>query len=222
VQITILTLFPEFFSEIFKSSIIGKAVSSGLVTINAVNFRKFATDKHKSVDDRPYGGGKGMILRVDILEKAINSVRINSSKKQFTEKVILLDPAGMKYTQETAKSYTKIDHIILICGHYEGFDFRINNYVDEIISIGDYVLTCGEIPAMIITDSVTRLIKGVLPKDATTDESHYIKNVLEAPQYTRPPLYKKLKVPDVLLSGNHKFISNWRKEQSEKRSKKVV
>ncbi len=215
--ITILTLFPDIFNDIFSSSIIGRALKRGLVKINLVNIRDFATDKHKSVDDKPYGGGPGMIMRVDILERAITS-----SKRQIKEKVILLDPAGKKFNQKKARSYTKLEHLILVCGHYEGVDARIHHFIDESISIGEYILTGGEIPAMVITDAVIRLLPNVLSKkEATIMESYTEEAMLEAPQYTRPPVYKGLKVPSILLSGNHKEIAEWRRKQSLIRSKKT-
>jgi len=224
VTITILTLFPEVFSDIFSSSIIGKAVKKKLVKINPVNIRNFATDKHKSVDDRPYGGGLGMIMRVDVLEKAIAFSKLKSQNPNLKvrEKIILLDPTGKIFNQAKAREYATLDHLILVCGHYEGVDARIHHFIDESISIGKYVLTGGEIPAMVITDAVTRLLPGVLSKkEATINESYTVDYLLEAPQYTRPSSYKGLKVPPVLLSGNHKEIAEWNKKQSLIRSKRT-
>lgn len=207
MRISILTLFPEMFIGPFNQSIIKKAQEKNLVEINLVNIRDFATDTHKTVDDRPYGGGVGMILKVDILQKALSS--------QGKGHRILLSPKGKRYTQVDAKRLSREKHLILICGHYEGVDARIENYVDEIISIGDYVLTGGEIPAMAVTDAVTRLIPGVLKKEATQNES-FQQALLEYPQYTRPEAFRGQKVPEILLSGNHAQIANWRKAQQRK------
>jgi tRNA (guanine37-N1)-methyltransferase len=212
VEITILTLFPDIFQPLIHSSIIGRAIKKNLVKINTVNIREFSSDKHRSVDDRPFGGGTGMILRVDIVEKALFSAKKKTVKNNINEKVILLEPSGVLYKQAKAREYAKYDHLIIICGHYEGIDSRIEKFCDEKLSIGEYVLTGGEIPAMVITDSVVRLIPEVLPKDATIFESFTEKNLLEAPHYTRPEEYKGLKVPKVLLSGNHKLIETWKKK----------
>jgi len=214
--ITILTLFPEIFTPVFSSSIIGRAQKKGLVKIRLINIRDFATDKHKSVDDKPYGGGVGMVMRVDVLEKAIafSKVKSQKSKVKNKEKIILLDPKGETFNQRKARGLAKLDHLILVCGHYEGIDARIDNFVDEKISIGSYILTGGEIPAMAVTDAVVRLIPGVLTrKDATLYESFGNGNYLEEPHFTRPPVYKGLKVPAVLMSGNHQKIANWRKSK---------
>jgi len=220
VTITILTLFPQVFTDIFSSSILNRAQKKGLVKINLVDIRDFATDKHKSVDDAPYGGGPGMIMRVDILEKAIAFSKIKNQKSKIKERIILLDPAGKRFNQAKAREYAKLDHLILVCGHYEGVDVRISHFVDESISIGEYVLTGGEIPAMVIADSVIRLIPQVLTKkEATIKESYSVGHLLEAPQYTRPRVYKGYKVPAVLTSGNHQKIENWQDRQSILRSK---
>lgn len=213
MTITILTLFPEVFTNIFTSSILGRALQEGLLKINIVNIRDFATDKHKSVDDKPYGGGTGMLLRVDIIFRAIQATK----KKKVKEKVILLDPKGKKFNQKKASNFSKLQHLILICGHYEGVDYRVKNFTDESISIGDYILTGGEIPAMVVADCVTRLIRGVLSKKAAiTDESFSRNNYYEAPQFTRPLIFKGLTVPKILLSGNHQKIKEWKEEHATK------
>lgn len=212
MKIDILTLFPEQFAGVFEHSIIRRAKEKGLVEINLVNLRDFATDKYKSVDDKPYGGGAGMILRVDIIGNAIGELRNEKSK------VILLDAGGKKYNQQTAEKLAKDDHLIIICGHYEGVDHRVHEYLaDEVISIGNYVLSGGEIPAMVIVDSIVRLLPGVLgnpqslqEESFTVDAQRYSSKEAEYPQYTRPEEYKGWKVPEVLLSGNHKKISMWR------------
>lgn len=229
VLISILTLFPEIFVPFFSASIIGRAQKNNLVKIDLINIRDFAFDRHKTVDDKPYGGGTGMILRVDVVEKAIRSARLTKSfwealatpesdsgqarmtKNNFKEKVILLDPKGKQFNQLKARSFSKLDHLILVCGHYEGIDERISHFVDEKISIGDYVLTGGELPAMVISDSVIRLIPKVLSRNtAVLNESFGEGNYLEEPQYTRPPYYKRFGVPKILLSGNHLEIQKWR------------
>lgn len=213
MTITILTLFPEVFVDIFASSIIGRAQKKSFLKIQAVNIRDFATDKHKSVDDRPYGGGAGMLLRVDIIHRAIQAVKV----KNIKEKVILFDPKGKKFNQKTALSFSKLQHLILVCGHYEGVDYRVKNFIDGSISIGDYILTGGEIPAMAIADCVTRLIPGVLSKkESIMDESFSRNNYYEAPQYTRPLIFKGLKVPKILLSGNHRKIKEWKDKHTTK------
>ncbi len=198
----------------FSESILKKAQAKNLVKINLVNIRDFGLGPHKSVDDTPYGGGKGMILRVDVLEKTIKSV----SKNKKGEKIILLSPQGKTYNQKKAKEYSKLNHLILICGHYEGVDERVSKFVDEKISIGDFVVTGGEIPAMLITDSVIRLLKGVLKDGVTSSES--FPDLLEYPQYTKPQNYKKLEVPKILLSGNHGKIEEFRTKESLKMTKK--
>jgi len=211
--ITIVTLFPEMFKGPFAHSIIKNAIEKNLVTINYVNIRDFGIGKHKIVDDKPYGGGKGMIIRVDVLEKAIEKARKLSDSADENRKVILLEPVGVTFNQKKAAQLSKLKHLILICGHYEGFDGRIRKYVDEVISIGDFISTGGEIPAMLITDSIVRLIKGVLPKNVTNEES-FSRKTLEYPQYTRPEIYNNLKVPNILLSGDHKKILDWRQKQA--------
>lgn len=232
--ISILTLFPEVFSHIFSSSIIGRAQKKGLVEIKFINIRDFGIGKQREVDDKPYGGGAGMVMRVDVVERAIASAKCNNvtmksrlngihdaviahssqtaSGQCNNEKVILLDPKGKTFDQSKARSFSKLDHLILVCGHYEGVDERISNFIDEKISIGEYILTGGEIPAMVIVDATIRLLKGVLiKKEATIDESFTKERELESPAYTRPKIYKSYEVPPVLLSGNHQKIKEWRK-----------
>lgn len=207
MQIDILTLFPDMFKGPFDASIIKRAESRGLIKVAVHDLRKWGETDRRNVDDRPYGGGPGMLLRVDILDKALQELKSKKSK------IILLDATGERYTQQKAVELSKIDHLILIAGHYEGVDHRVHEHlVDEVISIGDYVLTGGEIPAMVITDSVIRLLPGVLGKDESSfDESHNEPGYLEYPQYTRPEVYRDWKVPKILLSGNHAEINKWRK-----------
>ncbi len=203
----------------FNESMILAAKKKGLVKIKTHDLRKWAIDKRGSVDDRTYSGGKGMLLRVDVIDKALRKVTRNwlGLFKKKNMRVILLDAAGVKFTQKKAKEFSKFENLVLIAGHYEGVDHRIHEHlVDEIISIGDYVLTGGEIPAMVLVDSIVRLIPGVLDEEATQIESHSQKGILEYPQYTRPEEYKDWSVPKVLLSGNHKEIEKWRKENSMK------
>lgn len=211
MKIDILTLFPEFFQNLNSYSIIGRAIGENIIDLNCINIRDFSKDKHKRVDDYPFGGGPGMIMKPEPIFEAINSVKNENSK------VIYLSPQGKKLNQKMANSLSKESHLILLCGHYEGIDNRIiENFVDEEISIGDYVLTGGEIPALVLIDCITRLIPGTLKSDESfIDESHY-NEWLEYPQYTRPREFNGLKVPDVLLEGNHRKINEWRKYQSIK------
>jgi len=209
MKIDVLTLFPEFISSILDWSIIGRACEENKVEINGINIRDFSKNKHKKVDDYPFGGGAGMVMKPEPIFDAINSVKTPNSK------VIYLSPQGKILNQDLANNLSKESHLILLCGHYEGIDNRIiENYIDEEISIGDFVLTGGEIPAMIMIDSVVRLLPGVLRSDESfVDESHY-NGLLEYPQYTRPREFNGHKVPDILLSGNHYKIKAWRKEES--------
>lgn len=215
MKISILTLFPEMFAGPFNYSIIKNAIKKKFVEINFINIRDFGIGRHKIVDDKPYGGGRGMILRADVLEKAIEKAKIIGCAKQ---KVVLLDPAGKTFNQKKAIELSRLSHLIFVCGHYEGIDERVKKFVDEVISIGDFVTTGGEIPTMLIVDSVIRLIKNVLPKNVVDEESFSNsiggKVYLEHPQYTRPKTFKKLIVPKILLSGNHKAIRKWKEEKA--------
>ena len=263
------------FSGPFKESIIKRAVEKKLIEINLVNLRDFGLGSHELVDDKPYGGGVGMVMRVDIVERAISEIIlrqairpelrpraqafgsedfdgelsrtaqarrddaklcrsiINHKSEIINQKVVLLDPAGRVFNQKKAKQFSRLDHLILVCGHYEGIDARIEKFVDEVISIGDYILTGGEIPAMVVVDSVVRLLPGVLVKPEAVKIESFSKLasqgetlrgwqalVLEYPQYTRPEEYKGFKVPKILLSGNHREIEKWRQNQAILRTKK--
>lgn len=208
----VITLFPQSFDSILTTSILSRAQKKGLVKFNFINPRNFTTDGYHTVDDKPYGGGAGMVMKVEPIVKALESINGKPYK-------ILLSASGKKYTQKTAQKLTTHNSIALICGHYEGVDARVEKFVDEIESIGDYVLTGGEIPAMVIIDSVTRLIPGVISTKSPKEES-FSGDLLEAPQYTRPENFRGAKVPKVLLSGNHRQIEKWRKVQSVKRTKK--
>lgn len=215
MKIDILTLFPEMFKGPFDESIVKRAQEKSLVEIKIYNLRKWAKDKHKTVDDRPFGGGVGMVLMIEPIYDALKELRKKESK------VILLTPQGKVFNQKLASNFSKEKHLIFICGHYEGVDERIREYlIDEEISIGDYVLTGGELPAMVVVDTIIRLIPGVLKKEeATKDESFSVKT-LEFPQYTRPANFKGWKVPGILLSGDHKKIAAWRKKKAIERTKK--
>ncbi len=210
MQIDILTAFPDMFSAL-DFSIPKRAKDKSLVTINIHDLRKWSTDNYKSIDDRPYGGGPGMILRVDLIDNALASLKSQNPNP----KVILLDAGGKKFDQAKAVDLSKEEYLIFICGHYEGVDHRVHEHLaDEVISIGDYVLSGGEIPAMVIIDSVIRLIPGVLGnEESLTEESHTLDGA-EYPQYTRPEDYKGWKVPEILLGGNHKLINAWRKKKN--------
>lgn len=225
MKISILTLFPEMFTGPFDVSIIKRAQEKKLVEIELINIRDFGIGSHQMVDDTPYGGGIGMVLRVDVLREAIESTKINFSKQTDTEKlqqkVILMSASGKPYKQATAKHFSQLDHLIIICGHYEGVDERIMHYIDEEISIGDFVLTGGELPAMVIADSVTRLLEGAITKGAVEDESFSQPERLEYPHYTKPSSYDGQDVPEVLLSGNHKKIADWRNERSLEKTNRV-
>lgn len=218
MKISILTLFPQMFKGPFDYSIVKNSIDKKLVIFDFVNIRDFGIGKHKVVDDKPYGGGRGMILKVDVLEKAINNTKEKklSSKNQ---RVVLLDPRGKTFNQKKAKEFSVLSHLILVCGHYEAVDSRIDYFVDEKISIGDFIATGGEIPAMLIVDAVVRLIKGSLKQEATNIES--FSPCLEYPQYTRPKVYKNYSVPGILLSGNHKKIGEWRKAIALQYTKKL-
>lgn len=211
MKITILTLFPEMFLGPFDHSIVKRAVDRRIVKIKLVNIRKFGIGKHKIVDDRPFGGGPGMILRADILLKAVESVRDKKLKKS-QEKVFLTSAHGKTFNYQEAKKLSGLKHLILIAGHYEGVDERIKEFIDGELSVGDFILTGGEIPAMLITDAVVRLLKGSIRDGAAETESFF--SFLEHPHYTQPRVFRKHKVPEVLLSGNHKEIEKWRKEKS--------
>ncbi len=209
MRFDILTLFPSMF-DILNESILGRAQEKNLIDINVVNIRDFSKDKHNKVDDTPYGGGAGMVMRADVVYDCYNSVKTDDSK------VIYLSPQGKTLNQDKVKELSKEKHLILLCGHYEGIDQRvIEKIVDEEISIGDYVLTGGELPAMVLVDSVSRYVEGVLNKESIQEES-FTNDLLEYPQYTRPEVFLGEKVPEVLLTGHHQNIEKWRKEQAIK------
>jgi len=220
MKIDIITLFPKLFESVFSESLIARAQKQKIAAITIHNLRDWSTDKHKTVDDKPFGGGPGMVLKVDVVDRALRDLPAGHK--------ILLTPQGKPFSQPLAKKLAQQKQLILICGHYEGFDERIRDLVDEEISIGDYVLTGGEIPSMAIVDSIVRLIPGVLEKpDATNFESFskslnpsQSKSLLEYPQYTHPEDFRGLKVPSVLLSGDHGEIEKWRNEKALEITKK--
>ena len=208
MKFDVLTLFPEMF-ETMKQSVIGRAIEKGLLEINLINIRDFSKDKHKKVDDTVYGGGAGMLMKPDVVYDAFKSVESEKSK------VIYLSPQGKKLCQSKVEELAKHEHLILLCGHYEGIDQRvIDKIVDEEISIGDYVLTGGEIPAMVLIDSVSRYIDGVITGESTSEESFSGEGLLEYPQYTRPEEFEGMKVPEVLQSGHHENINKWRRKEA--------
>lgn len=208
MKIDILTLFPEMFGEVFGQSIVKRAIEKQKLEINLHNLRDYSTDSYKSVDDRPYGGGAGMVMRVDVIDRAIEALRTPEAV------IVVTDAGGEKYSQRTAEKLAALKHLIIVCGHYEGIDHRVHEHLaNRIISIGNYVLSGGEIPAMVIVDSVARLIPNVLGNaESLTEESHNNDGETEYPQYTRPEEYKGWKVPEILLSGDHKKIKKWRDE----------
>lgn len=209
MKIDILTLFPKMFDGFLTESIIKRAIEKKIVDIQIHNIRDYSLSKNKQVDDYPYGGGAGMVLMCEPIFRAIEAL------KQESTQVIMLTPSGTTYQQKTAYSLSQQKHLILLCGHYEGFDERIKTIVDMEISIGDYVLTGGELPAMVITDSITRLLDGVINKESLESES-FTNDLLDYPVYTKPAEFRGLKVPEVLLSGHHANINKWRKEMQFK------
>lgn len=208
MKFDVLTLFPEMF-ETLKESIIGKALERKIIEINTINIRDFSKNKHKKVDDTPYGGGAGMVMMPDVVYDSYMSIQHKENAK-----VIYLSPKGKVLNQQKIEELSKQEHLILLCGHYEGIDQRVlDEIVDEEISIGDYVLTGGELPAMVLIDSVSRYVEGVLNKESVSEES-FTNGLLEYPQYTRPEIFLNKKVPEILLSGHHENIKKWRREQS--------
>ncbi len=227
--IKIITIFPEIFTSYFNESIIKRAQSKGAITIEIQDLREFTSDKHHTVDDTPYGGGAGMVMKIEPIYAALQKLtkqslfgKLKNLVSKPKRKIVLLSAKGKTWTQSTAANYSDLDELILICGRYEGVDDRILHFIDEEVSIGDYVLTGGELGAMVMVDSITRLLPGVLGNEAShQDESHSEEGILEYPQYTKPPVFKadgkELAVPEVLLSGNHQAINDWRK--SNRKSK---
>lgn len=213
LKITVLTLFPEMFAPL-QESMLKRAQEAGLIQINLVNFRDYATSKHKNVDDVPYGGGAGMLLKPEPIYAAIRDL----PQVSVGRRVLLMSPQGEIFHQEKAKQWSTQKELVFICGHYEGFDERIRGVADEEASLGDYVLTGGELAAMVMIDAVARLIPGVLGEDASAEEDSHSSGLLEYPQYTRPADFEGQSVPDVLLSGHHAMIRRWRRKESLRRT----
>ena len=207
MKISVLTIFPESFESFLATPVVRRAVDKGLAEIDIVDIREYAGGSFRHIDDSPYGGGPGMVMRCQPILEALAAV---SSEKSHT---VMLSPKGQRYDQKCAHRFADMEHIVLLCGHYEGIDARVEPYFDQQISLGDYILTGGELTAQVIVDSVVRLLKGALRDTATTDESHE-NGLLEYPQYTQPAVYNGVAVPQVLLSGNHKAIEDWRRTQA--------
>ncbi|SDD95335.1 tRNA (guanine37-N1)-methyltransferase [Paenibacillus sp. UNCCL117] len=213
MRIDVLTLFPAMFDGVFHSSILGKAQEKGLVELNTVNFRDYANNKHNTVDDYPYGGGGGMVLKAEPIFSAVEDIR--PADEQAKPRVILMCPQGEPFSQKKAEELSGERHLIFVCGHYEGYDERIREYlVTDELSIGDYVLTGGELPAMVVIDSVVRLLPGVLGNETSAVTDSFSTGLLEYPHYTRPAKFRDWDVPEVLISGNHAHIDQWRRKQS--------
>lgn len=214
MRIDMVTIFPEMFSGPFGDSITKRAVDNGILDIHFTNFRDYTEDKHHHVDDTPFGGGAGMVIKPEPMYKAVRDVLARTSEYAGSRRVLIMDPSGPTFTQNKAKELAGYDQLVFICGHYEGFDARIYKLADEAVSIGDFILTGGELPAMVITDAVSRMLPGVLgaPDSAPTDS--FYEGLLEFPQYTRPREFEGMEVPEVLLSGNHAKIRQWRRQQS--------
>ena len=216
MKIDVLTLFPRMFEGPMGESIIGKAVNKGLLDINISNFRDYSDNKHQTVDDYPYGGGAGMLLKVQPIYDNIKA--IEEAAPETKKREILLDPAGKQFDQKMAEEFSQEEHLVFICGHYEGYDERIRSLVTDEVSLGDYVLTGGELGAMVMIDATVRLLPDVLGNQTSAQTDSYSTGLLEHPQYTRPAEYKGMKVPEVLTNGNHKLIEEWQLKESLRRT----
>ncbi len=214
MHIDILTLFPEFFASPLNQSILKRAVAGGIIQVDFINLRDFAFDRHKITDDRPFGGGPGMVLKIEPLAEAIQWAR----KNRPNLRVILLSPQGRLFKQHLAVELAALENLLLICGHYEGVDDRVQHYIDDEISLGDFILTGGEIPALVILDAVTRLLPGSLGDEDSAQEDSFKDNLLKGPQYTRPREFCGFSVPEILLSGDHQRIAHWRRQESVRRT----
>lgn len=217
MRFDIITIFPEMCEGVFASSILKRAVEAGILSANFINFRDFAFDKHKKVDDIPFGGGSGMVLKPEPLFLAIEHIKSESNIEN--SRTLLMDPGGEKFSQKKAIELSKYEQLIFICGHYEGFDERIRSLADESLSIGDYVLTGGELPAMVIADAVARMLPKVLGSSESPVTDSFYEGILGYPTYTRPREFRGMTVPDVLVSGDHGKIKKWRREEALKRTK---
>lgn len=216
MKIDVLTLFPKMFEGPMGESIIGKAVAKGLLDISVSNFREYSDNKHQTVDDYPYGGGAGMLLKVQPIYDNLKA--IDEADPTVKKRVILLDPAGKQFNQAMAEEFSQEEHLVFICGHYEGYDERIRTLVTDEVSLGDYVLTGGELGAMVMIDATVRLLPDVLGNQTSAQTDSYSTGLLEHPQYTRPAEFKGMKVPDVLANGNHKLIEEWQLKESLRRT----
>lgn len=210
----ILTLFPEFFDSPLRQSVIGKAVVKGLIRVACHNLRDFTTDKHRTTDDYPYGGGHGMVMKVEPMVAAIESLK--ALRPEAT--VVITTPQGERFTQKIAAEFAATGSVIIVCGRYEGYDERIREFADREVSVGDYILSGGEIPALVMVDAVSRLIPGVLGEPASSESDSFSAGLLEHPQYTRPEEFRGMAVPEVLLSGNHALIDKWRRREALRRT----
>jgi tRNA (guanine37-N1)-methyltransferase len=225
MKIDVLTIFPKMFDSPFSQSLIAKAQEKKIVEINAVDIRSFSKDKHKKVDDKPFGGGVGMVLTLQPIVNSLKSLGVKKRnslyKNPFSKPLIIyMSPQGKPLNNSIVKNLSKFKHLIILCGHYEGIDERITNFIDQELSIGDYVLTGGEIPAMVLIDSVVRMLPTVVKESDSVKNDSFFNGLLDYPHYTRPAIFNGLKVPKVLLSGNHKQVEDWRKAQSIQRTKK--
>ncbi len=217
MKFTIATLFPDMFSSLLSESMLKRAIEKGHITVDIVDIREYAEGKHKQADDRPYGGGSGMVLMPQPLARALTS--LGEPEDGGKRRVVLLSPQGSRFDQRLAHDLSHVDHLVLVCGHYEGVDERVKElYIDQEVSIGDFILTGGELAAMVIVDAVARLIPGVLGDPGSLDEESFSEDLLEYPHYTRPEVFEGRKVPDVLLSGHHENIRIWRRKESLKRT----
>ena len=212
MKIDVLTLFPEMFRGPLDASIVNRARESGLLNLRVINLRDYTHDRHKTVDDKPFGGGPGMLLKPEPIFEAVENLAVEKTR------VVMLTPAGRKFTQGIARELAQHEHLLLLCGAYEGFDERVRSLAQDELSIGDFVLTNGALPAMVIIDAVTRLLPGVLGTDESSRDESFSQEYLEYPHYTRPAEFRGMKVPEVLLSGNHAEIEKWRREQSRLRT----
>lgn len=213
IKFTVLTLFPEMFAPV-QESILRRAQSSGIMELQLINFRDYATSKHRNVDDVPYGGGAGMVLKPEPIFAAVRDLPPASG----TRRIVLMSPQGKIFQHQKAKEWSQIDELVFICGHYEGFDERIRHLADEEVSLGDFVLTGGELAAMVMVDAVARLVPGVLGESASAEEDSHSEGLLEYPHYTRPPEFEGMGIPEVLLSGHHARIEAWRRKESLRRT----
>ncbi|MCI6159542.1 MAG: tRNA (guanosine(37)-N1)-methyltransferase TrmD [Selenomonadaceae bacterium] len=220
MRMDMVTIFPEMFQGVFGDSILKRAMDRGILSVHYTNFRDYSMDKHRHVDDSPFGGGAGMVLQVPPMARAVRDLLAKTGEYESSRRVLILDPSGPTFTQEKAKELAGYEQLVFLCGHYEGFDARIYDLADERISIGDFVLTGGELPAMVIADAVARMLPGVLGDETSAPTDSFYDGLLEFPQYTRPRDFEGREVPEILLSGDHAKIRAWRREQSLLRTAK--